>query len=205
MKMVITSKLKGKNMNSNATRLMRLNIPGEVVNVEMFPFKLEDISTLPLYIRKTIRKMISGLPLLRGLAYLTVDRRVIKEGMAQRRGGAHIDGNFSSFHGGNGWKVGGDGSVLSKREHHASYSTETGGMLIFSDKAGCKGWLGEFNGSIAAGGNCASLKLPKKEFMLTPNYVYHANSRFVHESVSTGGLRTLVRITLPYNYPALAI
>ena len=41
-----------------------------------------------------VTKMIEFLPIKLGIAYLTVDGKLVKGGQTHRRGGKHLDGNY---------------------------------------------------------------------------------------------------------------
>lgn len=200
-------------LNSICLPLGQLIIPTYIGEIKMLPFTLKDLSNVPDIFKPIVEKMISSIPKLKGEAYLTVDGKLVEAGKSHRRGGPHIDGNYLAYAttgwGGKpqptDWKTGGvDGRVMTSEEHALSYRLRTGGMLIASNEIGCKAWVGEFEGEATAGGDCSHLDLSKaRPFYLTPNNVYYGNSHFIHESapVDRDVLRTIVRITLPINYP----
>ena len=104
------------------------------------------------------------------------------------------------------WKIDGVSKKLDIDDHMRSYQSHTGGMLIASDYPACKGWIGCFLGIPQQGGDCSHIDLSSgHEFKLHPNVVYYGNSQFVHESIPVDKEihRTLVRITLPEDYPTL--
>jgi len=198
-------------IQSISKELCAVEIPRHEGQFKMMPFELSDLLTVPEKFRDLVGKMIESLPIKKGISFLTVDCREIQAGNSHRRGGAHIDGNYipensvkGNWGGGNGWKVGEGGRVLSSEHHKLSYESETGGMLIVSDYAACKGWNGDFEGKPYVGGDCTRVKLDEG-FILKPNVVYYGNSQFIHESlpISENVFRHLVRITLPIDYPQL--
>lgn len=201
-------------IKSISKELYEVQIPEYTGEIKMLPFNLESLTEIPKLFRELIEIMIDCLPTKKGIAYLTVDGRVIEEGISHRRGGVHIDGNYlpelcgwggSGGGGGNGWKVGEGGRILSSKEHKESYETETGGMLITSTYPASKGWNGVFEGNPYVGGDCTRIKGLDEGFVLQPNKVYYGNSQFLHESLPIDKTihRTLVRITLPKDYPVL--
>ena len=175
----------------------------------MLPFDLETLNEIPLEFNSMVTNMIKFLPMKKGIAYLTVDGKLVKEGQTQRRGGMHIDGNYihdiRSWGGGGGWKVGEGGRILSSEHHKLSYESQTGGMLIASTYPACKGWNGEFEGNPYVGGDCTRVKVGEG-FMLKPHMLYYGYSQFLHESLPIDKTthRVVARITLPMNYPLIS-
>jgi hypothetical protein len=199
-------------INSISKELQAIVIPSFNGEIKMLPFDLKSLSEIPQEFKELIRSMIEVLPQKQGIAYLTVDGKVVEKNTTQRRGGAHIDGNYlpslkwgSGNGGGNGWKVGEGGRSLSSKEHKLSYQSTTGGMIIASNYPGCKGWNGKFNNDPGIGGDCTHLNDLGEGFILKPNTIYYGNSQFIHESLPIDKTvhRTLVRITLPMDYPVL--
>lgn len=211
-------------LRSYSKELNYVHIPTFTGKVTMLPFDLADatLKNIPNQFIDLVKKMISSLPELKGIAYLTIDGKEILPGNSHRKPGIHIDGNFIpqgenlswKATGGGGWKVGNNGDNQSKKEFEEAYLSKTGGMLITSTYPLCKGWNGEFDGKPEKGGNCSLFHLhpklalnvqPDKGFLLKPNVVYYGTSQFVHQSLVTSKKvhRTLVRITLPHDYPPL--
>lgn len=194
---------------SISKELYPVSIPQHEGEIKMLPFDLSNLEAIPAKFKSLVSKMIEFLPIKQGIAYLTVDGKLVEKGKTQRRGGAHTDGNYLQEGdwgggGGNGWKVGGNGRSLTPAEHKLSYESETGGMIITSNYPACKGWNGIFDGKPNTGGDCSHIKLDTG-FMLKPNTVYYGNSQWIHESLPIDQTthRTLVRITLPTEYPML--
>lgn len=176
--------------------------------VSMLPFKLDNLDELPAKFRETVKQMIEFLPIKKGIAYLTVHGKFVKESKTLRRGGAHIDGNYlpdkSKWGNDGGWKIGENGPATNTTFHKQSYESNTGGMIIASNYSSCMGWNGQFEGTPNVGGDCTHIDLGKG-FMLKPNIVYYGNSQFIHESlpVKQDVFRLMYRITLPQNYQPL--
>jgi len=196
-------------ITSISKELYPVSIPQHTGEIKMLPFDLSNLESVPSKFKSLVNKMIEFLPIKQGIAYLTIDGKLIEKGKTHRRGGPHTDGNYlqeGDWNRGDtgGWKVGGDGRALTPEEHKLSYESKTGGMIIASDYPACKGWNGIFNGKPNTGGDCSHIKL-NEGFMLKPNTVYYGNSQWVHESlpISENVHRTLVRITLPKEYPML--
>jgi hypothetical protein len=179
-------------------------------NLSMVPFDLETLKGIPQHLVEKVRQMTSHLLEPKGEAYLTVHTKELKANDTHRRPGAHIDGNYiigrASWGGGGGWKVGGDGQTLTTKEHSLSYDIKRGGMLIASDYPACRGWNGVIKGKASTGGDCSHIDLKDHKWnMLERNTVYYGTSQFIHESlpVNEDVTRTLMRITLPADYPYL--
>ena len=201
-------------ITSISKELYEVQIPNFTGEVKMLPFNLENLAEIPNQFKELVTKMIEVLPIKKGIAYLTIDGKLVDKGKTQRRGGVHIDGNYlPSFSwgdggnngGGNGWKVGEGGRILSSNEHKLSYENKNGGMLIASNYPACKGWNRKFKGTPYVGGDCTRLEGLGEGFLLKPNTVYYGNSQWLHESLPIDKTthRIVARITLPIDYPAL--
>lgn len=201
-------------ITSISKELYKIQIPEFSGEIKMLPFNLANLLEIPEQFKEMISKMIEYLPIKNGIAFLTVDGRLVEAGTSHRRGGVHIDGNYipslkcwgnGSSGGGNGWKVGEGGRILSSEEHKLSYENPLGGMLIASNYPACKGWNGKFEGEPYIGGDCTQIKNLGEGFMLKADTVYYGNSQWLHESLPIDKTthRVIVRITLPINYPVI--
>lgn len=199
---------------SVSRELYPINIPQFTGQIKMMPFNLESLHEVPGALTKLVANMIAGLPVKKGIAYLTMDGKMVPKGTSQRRGGVHIDGNYlpsgwggdgNGTGGSGGWKVGEGGRIISSEEHKLSYQSSTGGMLIASTYPACKGWVGRFEGEAYVGGDCTRIKDLGEGFILKRNVVYYGNSQFLHESlpVDINIHRVMARITLPADYSIL--
>jgi len=195
-------------IESISRELYVVDVPKFIGEIQTLEFDLNTLKGVPKKFKNVVRQMIKILPIKTGNAFLTVDGKLVKKGVSHRRGGAHIDGNFipnvTTWGGGGGWKVGGDGRTLTPEVHKLSYESKTRGMLIVSDYPACKGWNGKFDGKPNIGGDCSHIEL-NDGFLLKPNKVYYGNSQWIHESMplDVDVHRTLVRINLPMDYPTL--
>lgn len=197
-------------ITSISKELFKVKIPKYTGEIKMLPFDLSNLNEVPDRYKKLVTKMISFLPNKEGIAYLTIDGKKVNKGETQRRGGIHVDGNYLkegdwSNGGGNGWKVGEGGSKLTSEEHKKSYKSKTGGMIITSTYSSSKGWNGKFKGNPKEGGDCSHIKNIGEGFTLKSHRVYYGNSQFLHESLPLNKKvhRTIVRITLPKDYPVI--
>lgn len=201
------------NFTSKCVRMgnINLNIPFEREYLYMHPIQLESFKSLPGKMDKfnsIIKSMIDFLPYQKGKSYVTIDRKKLNKGETHRRGGVHIDGNYCFGWGGSGWSCGTQGKYLPSDKHLLQYGSKLGGMIIVSDEEACKIWEGEIEGLPGQGGDCNHLTdqlnyLPTK--ILNKNTCYWLNSMGVHESLPLNNSceRTLIRLTLPENYPSL--
>ena len=184
-----------------------ITIPHYEGKTGMISFELNDLTTLPEQFRQTAQSMIKNLPNKIGEAYLTVHGEFVKKANTLRRGAPHIDGNFIKqicswgSGGGNGWKVGENGVVLTSENHLLSYENPNGGMIIASNYSACMGWNGVYDGKPNVGGDCTHISLDDG-FMLNANTVYYGNSQFIHESLPLDKdvHRVMYRITLPIEH-----
>jgi hypothetical protein len=196
-------------ITSISKELYQVYIPNFSGQIKMLPFNLETLHEVPGEFTKLVANMIRTLPVKKGIAFLTLDGKKVLKGASQRRGGAHIDGNYLSSAtwgdgsgGQGGWKVGEGGRIISSEEHRLSYQSATGGMLIASTYPACRGWNGIFEGDAYVGGDCTRIERLGEGFILKPYTVYYGNSQFLHESlpVDRDIHRVMARITLPADY-----
>jgi len=61
----------------------------------------------------TLREIAACSPKKTGIAYVTIDEKIVRKGESHRRGGPHTDGNYLfGWGGGGGWLTGEDGRFL---------------------------------------------------------------------------------------------
>jgi hypothetical protein len=194
-------------IQSLARPVGRIDLPLIEGEHPMIPFDLQTFDGLSQDFVPIARRMLQSLSPIKGTAFFTIHGKRLSSGQTHRRPGPHTDGNYfpnvSSWGngGGNGWKVGENGPPVGSEEHEKSYVTVNGGILICSNFEACLGWVGEYEGMPAVGGDCSGLKLDTP-FTLQRNTVYYGNNHFVHESLpmSQDVHRVLARITLPHDH-----
>lgn len=194
-------------INSKIKEVAAINFPKfKQGHLYMHPINLENPILPDEYYqyKDALNKMLSNSPVKKGIAYVTIDNKLVTKGNSHRRGGPHVDGNFLfgwGTGGGNGWLTGHAGRILSKEKHEEQYCSNLGGTLISSSYAACKAWRGEFKEQPKQGGNCEHIKLDKG-IILESNKVYLMNSTCIHESlpVKENVERSLIRITLPNTF-----
>lgn len=161
----------------------------------------------------------------KGMAHLTIDEKVIKAGMSQRRPKPHVDGCFipakptvtikrsdiafnSWTHelpspAGN-WGHGGGGNVWAHGCNNVSLR-ELARMpvIVAASVPGCKAWRGIFDGMPASDGDLSHIEdqLVGGE-VLPANVGYLLSPDCVHESMifAKDTPRTFIRIALPNDY-----
>jgi hypothetical protein len=87
---------------------------------------------------RPVKELLSGLGLVAGQAWMTVDEKVVKAGHSQRRPGPHVDGKFNrtevKWGGGGGWN------------HSCNIvPTVRTPVIVASDVEGCRAWSGDFD------------------------------------------------------------
>lgn len=116
-------------ITSISKELQLVSIPSHDGEIKMLPFDLSNLNEIPDKFKSLVSKMIEFLPNKSGIAYLTVDGKLVEKSKTHRRGGTHIDGNYVKLNswgkgGGNGWKVGEGGAKLNSEEHKLSYQNK---------------------------------------------------------------------------------
>lgn len=177
--------------DSRFHHLGRLVVPAPIgLSVMMLPIRLENLDTLPDdlgHYRPFLRSLFDLAPVRSGVAYLTIDTRLVRRGTTQRRAGLHVDGVFRG--GAGSW---GGGSWGKK------------GMLTVASHVGCRAWSGTFQGQPGPEGECDHLReqlgVPT---VLAANEVYWLDGLCVHESLPqpVDIARTFVRLSMPNNAP----
>lgn len=156
------------------------------LRIMMMPFHLHDMKSIPSSIsqyKNLISQLCKYSTEKSGVAYLTIDEQVMDGKSSQRRPGLHVDGVGGWGGGGGAWGA--------------------SGMLLTSNKIGCKVYSQEFSGSPGIDGDCEHLRDECLDFeIMEENTVYWCDGMCVHESVpTTPGNRQLVRLSLPSNCP----
>lgn len=164
------------------------------------PFIEREIYMCPVFIKHEIyfpieefipiiTKMLILAKIKEDIVYVTVDQKNIKKGNTHRRGGAHIDENYSC----NEWG--------SPPRWNEIKKNDKSGVLLLSSYPSCKGWIGDYEGIPKEGGDCSDINLDEG-FLLKENTIYYGNSNFIHESlpIKEDINRTLIRINIPSTF-----
>lgn len=145
-----------------------------------------------------VKSLCEAVDATEGIAHMTVDEKIIKAGMSQRRPKPHVDGCFIPsqnywYHGG--WlhncnKIMGD--KISRMS-----------VIVVSSVSGCRAWKGNFQGIPAYDGDLSHIqdKLGEGE-VLPPNVGYLLSPDCIHESMifEKDTQRTFLRIALPLTF-----
>jgi len=148
----------------------------------------------------TVDAMLDGITT-DGPIYLMIDQGAVRAGIPHRRPGVHIDGYWNPatgrhddtpthFHGGH----------MSSRHITELVNTRHEAILLASDIAACRGFVGEYEGTIGEGGDCSTLDLSSLEIVnFKSDRCYAGNVTALHESLPAPRdcLRTLVRLNVP--------
>lgn len=159
------------------------------LRIMMMPFRLEDADTIPDFMpqwRSAVGDLIALSNVKNGTAYLTIDEAHVVAGETHRRPGMHVDG-LGAWGGG-----GGKGSWAAN------------GMLIASNRIGCRGWHQTFAGEPGPNGECEHLaEQCGPEILMQPGRVYWCSPLAVHESIPQRetGARAFVRLSMPSDAP----
>lgn len=144
-----------------------------------------------------------------GTAYLTVDEKIVKAGMSQRRPKPHVDGCFmpNKPHR-NGktigdWGGGGGGGWL-----HTCNDVKQGpvgrmSVIIAANAPGAKAWEGDFDAEPTEVGDLSHIEDSLGEGkILSPHMGYLLSPDCVHESMimKKDTQRSFLRIALPLSY-----
>jgi hypothetical protein len=160
------------------------------VRVLMMPIVLEDIRhSLPEAIRQwadVIEAMKESGKQSSGVAYLTIDERIVPEGYCHRRPGLHVDGWTDD--GGGAW---GGGGMWGKR-----------GFAVVASREGCAAYDQDFYGQPKQYGDCDHLRHECKDNcreVLAANRIYCLSQLAVHESIPqrNPGPRQFARLSFP--------
>jgi hypothetical protein len=150
-----------------------------------------------------------------GPIYLMVDQALVSAGAAHRRPGVHIDGYWhpalhahgtptpSPGHSGQPpaptpgrhiWAAGGHGHIIRNDD------TVPEGLILASDVAACRAFVGQWEGAPGEGGDCRHIDLSGLHpVILQSGIAYAGNVAMLHESlpVPLDCLRTVVRLNVP--------
>ena len=149
-----------------------------------------------------VRKLCTAAGALTGIAYMTVDERIVKQGQSQRRPKPHVDGVFMSELGSWGHDDKGKGG----RWNHYCNDIGVGAprrmaVIVAASAPGCRAWRGEFDGEPADDGDLSHLSLGEGE-VLPANVGYLLSPDCIHESMvmQAATQRTFLRIALPVDF-----
>lgn len=139
-----------------------------------------------------VKRIVNATGVKNGIAFLTVDEKIVKAGNSQRRPGPHVDGCFDKGkqrwgHGQGGWN------------HFCNFlPVERMPVIVAASVVGCKVWEGEFYAEPRNDGDLSHLELPEgvlvpsnKAIWLSPDCI-HESLRFDQDTQ-----RSFLRIAMP--------
>lgn len=133
-----------------------------------------------------------------GIAYMTVDEKIIEAGMSQRRPKPHVDGCFMPDQ--NSW---GQGQGQRWLHYCNNVPFKRMSVIVVASIAGCRVWRGIYNGSPKDDGDLSHMQnqLNKGE-ILQAGMGYLLSPDCIHESMvfNIRTKRTFLRIALPVDF-----
>jgi len=177
--------------------------------VMMLPVLLSDLDSLPddlSHWREAYDALCKVAPCKTGVAYLTIDEKIVADGRTHRRAGLHVDGigpklSAGSWGGGGSW--GGTTNPGSWGGGGGWGSVESG-MISIASHVGCRAWNQDFVGFPGDEGDCEHLRPQLKEpIELKANVAYWMGGLCVHESIPQYKpvSRQFVRLSMPSTAP----
>lgn len=139
----------------------------------------------------------------KGIAHMTVDEKVVKAGMSQRRPGPHVDGCFVPKAAGWEHRPRPTGWLHGCNNISAEPVPARMPVIVASSVAGCRAWRGEFHGTPKSDGDCSHIPLNDEPVVLPANVGFLLSADCVHESMrfTEDTQRTFLRIALPNDFP----
>lgn len=187
-------------LNSNFTSLCPVQLPYAGRQMYMHTFDLANpvmAEGFEDYL-KPVRALCRAAGAFIGQAHMTVDEKIVKAGMSQRRPKPHVDGIFlpqqmSWGHTGGGWNHGCNNVATGEPRRMA--------VIVAASKVGCRAWRGQFDAEPANDGDLSHLQLGTGE-ILNANIGYLLSPDCVHESIIQPHdvQRTFLRIALPVGF-----
>ena len=141
----------------------------------------------------TVKKMCAAHKATVGKAFVTIDEKVVKAGMSQRRPGPHVDGCFIPDL--NYWGHGGGWNHTCNNLPIPRMS-----VVVAASVVGCRVWRGTFKGEPQNDGDLSHIREQLDEGELVPAGVgFQLSPDCVHESLplNTDTQRQFLRIALP--------
>lgn len=141
-----------------------------------------------------VKALLAAAGVVAGKAWMTVDEKIVKAGMSQRRPGPHVDGKFNIKAvrwggGGGGWN------------HSCNLvPTVRTPVIVAASVAGCRAWEGQFYAEPREDGDLSHIADQLGDGVVIPAGVgYLLSGDCVHESMvfERDTQRTFLRIALP--------
>lgn len=142
---------------------------------------------------ETVNSLVESSGVREGVAYLTIDEKLLQPGQTQRKPGPHIDGCFLPSK--NRWGGGGGGGGWN---HSCNIIPDRMPVIVASNYPLCKAWEGIFDGQPSEDGDMSHVELGHG-IVLPQNQGFLLSPDCVHESLPAGELvnRSFVRLAMP--------
>lgn len=132
-----------------------------------------------------VERIVNAAGVKKGIAFLTVDEKIIKAGMSQRRPGPHVDGCFRPermYWGHTGW----------------GHNVDRMPVIVAASVPGCKVWEGDFHAQPRDDGDLSHLQLGDGK-LIDAHTAYWLSPDCIHESVQfqQDTQRSFLRIAMP--------
>ncbi len=140
-----------------------------------------------------IKSLIEASGVSEGIAYLTVDEKLVKAGETQRKPKPHVDGNYEPSY--RSWGHGGGGGGWN---HSCNIIPKRMAVIVAASVAACMAWTGQFDAEPKSDGDLSHVELGEGT-LFEANVGYLLSPSCVHESLpmAQDTLRTFIRIALP--------
>jgi hypothetical protein len=190
-------------LHSNYQRLCEVQLPYKGRQFYMHAFNLSS-PEMPLGFEdylEPVKALVNAAGIKEGIAYMTVDEKVVKAGYSQRRPKPHVDGVFmpKKLHR-NGKTLGdwGGGGWLHVCNDIGVGPIRRMPVIVAASAVGCRVWRGEFDAVPADDGDLSHLELDSGE-VVPAGVGYLLSPDCVHESMlqTHDTQRTFLRIALP--------
>jgi hypothetical protein len=145
-----------------------------------------------------VKGLCAAAGVIQGTAHMTVDEKIVRAGMSQRRPKPHVDGCFIPSIGD--WGHGGGGGWLHGCNNISIDVPKRMAVIVAANEIGCKVWEGLFKGDPKNDGDLSHIVGQLGEGkVLTPGVGYYLSPDCVHESMilDKDTQRTFLRIALP--------
>jgi hypothetical protein len=192
-------------LRSNFQPLVSVKLPYRERQMYMHTFDLADPKMPEGYedYLEPVRSLCVAAGAVRGVAHMTVDEKVVRAGMSQRRPRPHVDGCFVPAV--RAW--GHDSPTGPGWNHYCNnVATEAVGrmpVIVASSAAGCRAWKGEFYGDPRNDGDLSHIADQLGNGEIFPaNFGYLLSADCVHESMilPVDTKRSFLRIALPVGF-----
>lgn len=188
-------------LNSNYRPLCNVTLPFQGRQHYMHSFDLANPVMLEGFedYLEPVKALCAAAGATSGIAHMTVDEKVIKAGMSQRRPRPHVDGCFYPEL--KSWGGGGGGWNHYCNNVNGNHPLQRMPVIVVASEVGCRVWKGTFDTLPKEDGDLSHLELGEGE-IVPANVGYLLSPDCVHESLiqKEDIQRTFLRIALPVDF-----